>query len=310
MPSQPAVLAEAAAALWDAARTGHYTPPLRASYPGLDAADAYAIQRINTERRLAEGRRVVGCKIGLTARAVQAQLGVDRPDFGVLFDDMSFGDAEPISMRQLHQPKVEAEIAFVLGRDLDMDSPGHADVIGAVDHLLPAIEIVGSRIANWDIRFVDTVADNASSGAFVLGGNPRRLRDVDLRLCGMVMSRWAAPEANTAAGGEGTPMSRWAAPKANSTAAEGEGTPATRCGEPVSVGAGAACLGHPINAVVWLARTMAALGQPLRAGDLVLSGALGPMVPVAAGDVFETRINGLGSVKAVFEAAPAPKEKP
>jgi 2-keto-4-pentenoate hydratase len=289
MPSQPAVLAEAAAALRDAARTGHHIPPLRASYPGLDAADAYAIQRINTERKLAEGRRVVGCKIGLTARAVQAQLGVDRPDFGVLFDDMNFGDAEPISMRLLHQPKVEAEIAFVLGRDLDMGSPGHADVIGAVDHLLPAIEIVGSRIANWDIRFVDTVADNASSGAFVLGGNPRRLRDVDLRLCGMVMSRWAAPEANTAA--------------------EGEGTPVTRRGEPVSVGAGAACLGHPINAVVWLARTMAALGQPLRAGDLVLSGALGPMVPVAAGDVFETRINGLGSVKAVFEAAPAPKEK-
>ncbi|HJQ57030.1 MAG TPA: fumarylacetoacetate hydrolase family protein [Vineibacter sp.] len=266
MPSQPAVLAEAAAALWDAARTGHYTQPLRVSYPGLDAADAYAIQRINTERRLARGRRVVGCKIGLTARAVQAQLGVDRPDFGVLFDDMSFGDAEPIPMQQLHQPKVEAEIAFVLGRDLDMGNPAHADVIKAVDHVLPAIEIVGSRIAGWDIRFVDTVADNASSGAFVLGGSPRLLKEVELRLCGMVMSRR---------------------------------------GEPVSVGAGAACLGNPINAVVWLARTMVALGQPLRAGDLVLSGALGPMVPVAAGDVFETRINGLGGVKAVFEAAPA-----
>ncbi|MDM0056490.1 2-keto-4-pentenoate hydratase [Variovorax fucosicus] len=266
MPSQPAVLAEAADALWGAAKTGHYIPPLRATYPGLDAADAYAIQRRNTERRLAAGRRVVGCKIGLTARAVQAQLGVDQPDFGVLFDDMSFGDAEPISMQRLHQPKVEAEIAFVLGRDLDMGNPGHADVVKAVDHVLPAIEIVGSRIAGWDIRFVDTVADNASSGAFVLGGSPRLLREVDLRLCGMVMNRR---------------------------------------GEPVSVGAGAACLGNPINAVVWLARTMAALGQPLRAGDLVLSGALGPMVPVAPGDVFETHINGLGSVKAVFETAAA-----
>jgi 2-keto-4-pentenoate hydratase len=269
MPSETAVLSEAAAALWDAARTGRYTQPLRASFPGLDAADAYAIQRMNTERRLAGGRRVVGRKIGLTARAVQAQLGVDQPDFGVLFDDMSFGDAEPIPMQQLDQPKVEAEIAFVFGRDLDMANPGQADVIRAVDHVLPAIEIVGSRIAGWDIRFVDTVADNASSGAFVLGGSPRLLGDVDLRLCGMVMSRR---------------------------------------GEPVSVGAGAACLGHPVNAVVWLARTMAALGQPLRAGDVVLSGALGPMVPVAAGDVFEARINGLGSVKAVFEAADAAKE--
>jgi 2-keto-4-pentenoate hydratase len=269
MPSRPAVLAEAAAALWDAASTGRYTQPLRVTYPGLDAADAYAIQRMNTERKLAGGRRVVGCKIGLTARAVQAQLGVDQPDFGVLFDDMSFGDAEPIPMQQLDQAKVEAEIAFVLGRDLDMANPGHADVIKAVDHVLPAIEIVGSRIAGWDIRFVDTVADNASSGAFVLGGSPRLLREVDLSLCGMVMSRR---------------------------------------GEPVSVGAGAACLGLPVIALAWLARTMAALGQPLRAGDLVLSGALGPMVPVAPGDVFEARINGLGNVKAVFEAAADAKE--
>jgi 2-keto-4-pentenoate hydratase len=174
-------------------------------------------------------------------------------------------------MQQLDQPKVEAEIAFVLGRDLDMANPGHAEVIRAVDHVLPAIEIVGSRIAGWDIRFVDTVSDNASSGAFVLGGSPRLLREIDLRLCGMVMNRR---------------------------------------GEPVSAGAGAACLGHPINAVVWLARTMAALGQPLRAGDLVLSGALGPMVAAAPGDVFETHINGLGSVKAVFEAAANPKETP
>lgn len=269
MPSQPAVLAEAADALWGAAETGNYTQPLRVTYPGLDAADAYAIQRMNTERRLAEGCRVVGRKIGLTARAVQAQLGVAQPDFGVLFDDMSFGDAEPIPMRKLQQPKVEAEIAFMLGRDLDLGNPGHADVIKAVDHVLPAIEIVGSRIASWDIRFVDTVADNASSGAFVLGGSPRLLGEVDLRLCGMVMNRR---------------------------------------GEPVSVGAGAACLGNPINAVVWLARTMAALGQPLRAGDLVLSGALGPMVTVAPGDVFEARINGLGGVKAVFEATDATKE--
>ncbi|HEU0201202.1 MAG TPA: 2-keto-4-pentenoate hydratase [Burkholderiaceae bacterium] len=257
-------IAEAARALREAARTGAFIAPLREQYPQLDAAGAYAIQRVNTEYRLSEERRrIVGCKIGLTAKAVQAQLGVDQPDFGILFDDMGFGDAEPVPMRGLQQPKIEAEVAFVLGRDLSMEQPGHVDVLRAIDYALPALEIVSSRIADWNIRFVDTVADNASSGAYVLGSAPRTLSKFDLRLCGMAM---------------------------------------TRRGEPVSVGAGAACLGNPLNAVAWLARTMSALGHPLRAGDLVLSGALGPMVPVQAGDVFEARINGLGSVKAVFDA--------
>lgn len=266
----PEQIATAARSLRDAAASGHYLPPLRETYSTLDAKSAYEIQRINTEHRVASGRRIVGRKIGLTARAVQAQLGVDQPDFGVLFDDMGYGDGEPVPVSVLQQPKIEAEVAFVLGRDLNMPSPSQVDVMGAIDHALPALEIVGSRIADWSIKFVDTVADNASSSAYVLGSTPRRLSDFDLRLCGMVM---------------------------------------TRRGEPVSVGAGAACLGNPINAVVWLARTMAALGQPLRAGDLVLSGALGPMVPVAPGDVFETRIHGLGEVKALFEAASKSKEQ-
>lgn len=164
----------------------------------------------------------------------------------------------------LQQAKVEAEVAFVFGLDLDVEKRTQVDVINAIDYALPAIEIVGSRIANWNIRFVDTVADNASSAAYVLGSTPRKLSEFDLRLCGMVMSHR---------------------------------------GEPVSMGAGAACLGNPLNAVVWLSRTMAALGHPIKAGDLVLSGALGPMVPVVAGDVFEIRINGLGSVTAVFDTA-------
>jgi len=262
MPSPSSVIAEAAEALWQAGLNRSTIAPLRETYPALDGADAYAIQRRNTERKLAQGRRLVGCKVGLTARAVQQQLGVDQPDFGMLFDDMGFGDGDPVPSQILLQPKVEAEVAFVLGRDLDMSHPTQVDVLRAVDHVLPAIEIVGSRIANWNIRFVDTVADNASSSAYVLGSTPKLLTQVDLRLCGMVM---------------------------------------TRAGESVSVGAGAACLGHPVNAVVWLARTMAALGHPLRAGDLVLSGALGPMAPVQAGDIFEARINGLGSVRAVFD---------
>lgn len=260
----PHQLSEAAQSLRDAASTGAYVAPLRETYPDMDADCAYAIQRINTEQRIASGRRIVGCKIGLTARTVQAQLGVDRPDFGMLFDDMGYGDGESVPLAVLQQPKIEAEVAFVFGRDLTVGNPSQVDVLNAVDYVLPALEIVGSRVANWNIKFVDTVADNASSGAYVLGSTPRKLSEFDLRLCGMVMNRR---------------------------------------GEPVSVGAGAACLGNPLNAVVWLARTMASLGRPLRAGDLVLSGALGPMVPVAPGDVFDARINGLGSVKAVFEAA-------
>ena len=260
----PQQLSRAARSLRDASRSGEFIAPLRETYPDMDAEAAYAIQRINTEQRLAEGRRIVGCKIGLTARAVQAQLGVDQPDFGMLFDDMGYGDGEPVPVSVLQQPKIEAEVAFVFGRDLDVESPTQVDVLNAIDYALPALEIVGSRIANWNIKFVDTVADNASSAAYVLGGTPKKLSELDLRLCGMAMNRR---------------------------------------GEPVSVGAGAACLGNPLNAVVWLARTMARLGRPIKAGDLVLSGALGPMVPVVAGDVFETKINGLGSVKAVFDAA-------
>jgi 2-keto-4-pentenoate hydratase len=260
---KPEDIAAAALSLREAARTGQYIAPLRERYADIDAASAYAIQRVNTEQRLGEGRRIVGCKIGLTARAVQAQLGVDQPDFGILFDDMGYGDGEPVPLSVLQQPKIEAEVAFVFGRDLQIENPTQIDVMNAIDYALPALEIVGSRIANWNIKFVDTVADNASSGAYVLGSTPRKLGEFDLRLCGMVMNRR---------------------------------------GEPVSVGAGAACLGNPLNAVVWLARTMAGLGRPIKAGDLVLSGALGPMVPVVPGDVFETKINGLGSVKAVFDA--------
>lgn len=254
----------AARALRDAA-SGTFIAPLRETYPHMTGADAYAIQAINTQHQLAAGRRIVGRKIGLTSLAVQKQLGVDQPDFGALFDDMGYGDGEPIPAGRLQQPKIEAEIAFVLGRDL-AGNPGHSEVLAALDYAVPALEIVGSRIAGWNIRFVDTVADNASSGLYVLGGTPRSVRNLDLRLAGMAMFRR---------------------------------------GEPVSTGAGAACLGHPLNAVVWLARTMGRLGSPLRAGDLVLSGALGPMVPVAPGDVFESHIHGLGSVRAVFDHTPA-----
>jgi 2-keto-4-pentenoate hydratase len=237
--------------------------PVRDELPAGDVDVAYQVQEVNTEHWLAAGRRLVGRKIGLTSAAVQRQLGVDEPDFGMLFADMSVDSGGEVPAGSLLQPRVEAEIAFVLGRDLDAAEPTLADLLRAVDYALGAIEIVDSRIAGWDVGIVDTVADNASSGQFVLGTTPRRLDDpaLDLRLAGMVLERR---------------------------------------GEPLVFGAGAACLGHPLHALRWLAATMVRAGRPLAAGDVVLSGALGPMLPVASGDRFEARISGLGSVGVGF----------
>lgn len=255
-----ALTRELAEALRDA-YAGKPIAPLRDRLPPNDVDAAYAVQDANTTFWEKEGRRVVGCKIGLTSPAVQKQLGVDRPDFGVLFADMAVGESEPITASRVLQPKIEAEIAFILERDIDLEHPTAADIISAVAYVAPALEIVGSRIAGWDIKITDTVADNASSGLFVIGGPVRRLDGIDLRAAAMTM---------------------------------------TRAGETVSKGNGAACLGNPLNAAVWLAGEVARRGRPLRAGNVILTGALGPMVPVNPGDTFEASVSGLGSVTATF----------
>ncbi|MGW1783279.1 2-keto-4-pentenoate hydratase [Streptomyces sp. NPDC002143] len=256
----PAVL-KAADLLAEATRTGAACPPVRTLLDDGDVEAAYAVQQLNVRRGLDAGRRIVGRKIGLTSRAVQAQLGVDQPDFGALFADMAVPDGGEAAAGRLLQPKVEAEVALVLGRDLPHRECTVVDVLRAVDFALPALEIVDSRVRGWDISLVDTVADNASCGLYVLGGTPVPLTAVDLRAVTMTM---------------------------------------TRAGETVSEGTGADCLGGPLNAAVWLASALAERGDPLRAGDLVLTGALGPMVPAAPGDVFEARISGLGSVRVAF----------
>jgi 2-keto-4-pentenoate hydratase len=232
-------------------------PPLRDMLDPGDGASAYRVQEINTRFWESEGRRLVGRKIGLTAKAVQVQLGVNLPDYGALFADMAVPNGGQFDPARVLQPKAEAEVALVLKADLHGPDVTSEVVRAATSHAVAAIEIVDSRIADWKITFADTVADNGSSGFFVLGDERRSLNGLDLFTCGM------ATEVN------GTIM---------------------------SVGAGAACLGHPLSAAAWLARTV-----PLRAGDVVLTGALGPMVALSRGDKVNAHIGGLGSVSFILD---------
>lgn len=259
----PPAVVKAADMLAEAARTGTACPPVRTLFDDGDLETAYVVQQVNVRRGLDAGRRIVGRKIGLTSPAVQRQLGVDQPDFGALFADMAVPDGGEVPAGRLLQPKVEAEVALVLGRDLPYRECTVADVLRAVDFALPALEIVDSRVRGWDIHLVDTVADNASCGLYALGCTPVPLTRIDLRAVTMTMARGGAT---------------------------------------VSAGSGADCLGGPLNAAVWLASALAERGDPLRAGDLVLTGALGPMAPAGPGDAFEATISDLGSVRVAFAA--------
>jgi 2-keto-4-pentenoate hydratase len=259
--SPQAVIADMADRLDAARRSGIPCAPVHGLLPAQDIGTAYAVQANLSRRRIAAGSRPVGWKIGLTSGAVQRQLGVDQPDFGVLFDDMGRESGESIDPGLLLQPRIEAEIAFVLSRDITEPPHSGAELADAVAYACPALEIVDSRISDWAITILDTVADNASSGLFVLGDQRRSLDGFVPALCEMTM---------------------------------------TRDGEIVSRGTGADCLGDPLDAVAWLARAVVSVGRVLRAGDVVLSGALGPMVPVRPGDAFHAHISGLGHVDARF----------
>lgn len=235
--------------------------PMRQWLEPTDIDGAYAVQEINTRFWQAQGRRIVGRKAGLTAKAVQQQLGVDQPDFGVLFDDMAIADGGTLDPARCLQPKAEAEIAFVLGKDLPSPDTTPEEVGDAIATVHAAIEIVDSRIADWKIAFADTVADNGSSAFFTLARQGKPLPGLDIWSAGMVM------EIN---------------------------------GAIVSLGAGAAALGHPLNAAAWLAQTLARRGEPLKAGDVLLAGALGPMVTLNPGDHVRAVVGGIGEVSFTY----------
>jgi 2-keto-4-pentenoate hydratase len=254
----------AADRLWDAAASGIPCAPVRNLFQGNPSVEtAYNVQQINTRRYMAAGRRPVGCKIGLTSLAVQAQLGVDQPDFGILFEDMQVQTGAVIPRGRTIQAKVEAEVAFVLASDLTGDLTDRSALLDAIEYAVAAIEIVDSRIEAWNIRLFDTISDNASSGLFVLGSIHRHPRDLDLQGLKMRMIRKHGHET-------------------------------------VSQGSGADCMGDPLAALKWLASTMNALGRPLLRGDIVLSGALGPMAVAHPGDCFTAGIDLLGEVSVGF----------
>jgi len=251
-----------AAELLDAYVTGTTVAPLTGRYPGLTLDDAYAIQEIQAHHRVAAGARVVGFKVGLTSRAMQLQLDVGEPDYGHLFSDMLHAADSPVPTAAFLQPRAEPEVALVLGRRLQGPGLSVADLVSATAYALPAIEIIDSRITDWRIGLYDTIADNASSGGFVLGASPVPLPALDLALTGCVLRRNGRIE---------------------------------------QTGAGAAVLGSPLNAATWLANVLTGRDVELAAGHVILTGSLTAAVPVRPGDAVTATFDRLGAVTAVFD---------
>lgn len=254
----------AADALSEAYRTGEPIPPLAADFDPTDLSVAYRIAQLQVEQWQRSGDVVKGHKVGLASRAIQRQMGVDQPDFGHLTASMFHLEHDPIPAGRFIQPRIEPETAFILGRRLEGPGVTVADAVRAVDFVLPALEIVDSRVRDWKIGIFDTVADNASSGGVVLGSRPVALSEVDLRLAGCTL------HIN---------------------------------GELVATGAGGAVLGSPINALVWLANTVGPLGVSLEPGHIVLPGSMTRAFPISPGDAIVADVSGLGSVSAVLDVA-------
>jgi 2-keto-4-pentenoate hydratase len=254
--------AAAAGALLEAYASGVPVEPIALSWPTFDIDDAYAVQQLQVQRWNDDGRTIKGFKVGLTSAAMQEQLGVYQPDYGILRDDMFRDDGVPIPLAPFLQPRIEPEIAFVLRHDLRGPGVSFATATSAVEFAIPALEIIDSRIRDWRITIVDTIADNASSGGVVIGGRPVAPSDIDFRLVGCLL---------------------------------------TRNGVCVATGAGGAVLGNPLNSLVWLANTLGRHGVTLPAGCVVIPGSITASQPVRAGDTWTAEFSGMGSVSARFE---------
>lgn len=236
--------------------------PIIDTNQALTIEQAYQISKAVLDlRSQRDGVRVVGRKVGITSKAVQQWLKVDQPDFGYITNDRVISDPGVLSSSVFIQPRIEGEIAFILKHDLAGPGLTATDIIRATDFILPALEVVDSRIENWQITIQDTVADNASSGYCVLGQKPVLLSELDLSLAGMSLYE---------------------------------------NGRVGSTGTGAACLGHPVNAVVWLANTLGQLGEVLKAGEIIMSGALGPVLNVKENNHYRMVLAGIGDVSCYF----------
>ncbi|MDO8778410.1 MAG: fumarylacetoacetate hydrolase family protein [Burkholderiaceae bacterium] len=249
------------AELYEAWAVGRAVQPITDREPAITIQEAYQIQLETVRLREASGSRIVGKKIGVTSNAVMEMLKVDQPDFGHMLSDMAYRTGEVVSLNKALIPRGEGEIAFVLKHDLTGPGLTNADVLNATDRVVPCFEIVDSRIRDWKIKIQDTVADNGSSFAYVLGDTSADPRQIDLVNVRMVLEK---------------------------------------NGEVIGTGTGAATMGNPVTAVTWLANTLGRLGIPLRAGEVILSGSLSIMFAVAPGDSIRMSLEGIGSCEATF----------
>jgi 2-keto-4-pentenoate hydratase len=236
--------------------------PITETYPEIDIDTAYRIQLALIQLKDADGEKIVGKKIGLTSKAMQKMLNVDQPDYGHIFDNMVLQDGVVFRVAELIQPKIEPEIAFILDREIKGPGVTPMQVLAATRFVVPALEIIDSRIEGWRIKLCDTIADNASSARVVLGSSPKRVDERDLKLVGMILEK---------------------------------------NGDIVQTGAGGAVLGHPAVAVAWLANAVGQFGVSLNAGDIIMPGALCGAVDVGAGDLLQASFDGLGTVSVRFE---------